>query len=89
MLARFRDAYRRWRYRRLCNTVRETMFALTGDSAILDLSDEELQEGVETIREAVREAGVSFEEAVKAIGAFTTAYDEAMRQDERCDQSVT
>ena len=74
MLTRLRDTYRRWRYRRLCNTVREKMFALTGDLAILELTDEELGEAMEGARTAIFEAGVSFEEAAAGIAKANRAW---------------
>lgn len=75
MLTRLRDAYRRWRRRRWCAQIRETMFELTGVPTILDLSDEELQEGLEAMREVARNSGVSAKEAAAAIEAFREAWE--------------
>ena len=53
----------------VCEVVRRQLFWFTGDPSVLDLTDEELVEGMGHVGEAIRATGLTTEEAANAFTA--------------------
>ncbi len=60
-------AYRRWRERRVYDSVRRELFWWTGDPAFLTMTDEEMNEAGRYMCEMVSQVGVSVQEASDAL----------------------
>ncbi len=53
----------------ICDVLRRQLFWFTGDPAILEMTDDEIEDGMQKVAEVFRASGVTTEEAANALFA--------------------